>query len=411
VNLEDVAVSYSHKMPKPKNLKKIVWDLCLVIALIGFVAFILPYPSASPTFYQMPSRQPIAPASIVWPQTGQAALGAKGYGLLETYGAQEGAPTASVAKVFTAIAVLKQRPLKVDEQGPVITINQADIDSYNTYYSQDGSLVQVALGEKITERQALEALMLPSANNMADTLARWAFGSVDHYLSYINNFNGSVGLKHTHIADASGFSSSTISSAEDLVKIGQLALADPTLAAIVSEPQATIPVAGVIRNTNWLLGDSNINGIKTGNTDAAGGCYLFSSTRVIQGKEITTIGAVMGASSLTEALTSSRALLISSDTGFVKQNIVTSNQVVGEYRLPWGKKVSITTSNDIDVVGWYTKKPLVSLNGDDMKVIKRSQTVGSLNASAGPEMESTGLVAASDSGHAPFTWRLYKRYL
>jgi D-alanyl-D-alanine carboxypeptidase (penicillin-binding protein 5/6) len=44
----------------------------------------------------------------------------------------------------------------------------------------------VQLGEELSEYQALQALLLPSANNIAETLARWAFGSIDAYNAYAN---------------------------------------------------------------------------------------------------------------------------------------------------------------------------------------------------------------------------------
>ena len=48
----------------------------------------------------------------------------------------------------------------------------------------------------------------------------------------------------------------------------------PALAAIAGMPTAVVPVAGVIRNTNTLLGQDGIVGLKTGSTQAAGGCPL-----------------------------------------------------------------------------------------------------------------------------------------
>jgi D-alanyl-D-alanine carboxypeptidase (penicillin-binding protein 5/6) len=265
----------------------------LVILILGVIGWFAPIPASTPRFFASPPPSNILAPPLNWPPGGQAALGVKGAGVLDSYGQQNSVPTASVAKVFTALAVLKQKPLSPGQSGPLIAISQADLDSYESYYAAGGSLAPVALGEQLSERQALEAMLLPSANNMADTLARWAFGSIDNYLAYINQFNAKFGLKQTHIADASGFSASTVSSAENLVKIGQLVLADPVLASIVNEQQATIPVAGAVHNTNWLLGFNGINGINTGNTDQAGVCYIFSTDQQVVGRKLTIVGAVM----------------------------------------------------------------------------------------------------------------------
>jgi D-alanyl-D-alanine carboxypeptidase (penicillin-binding protein 5/6) len=398
-------------MQKAEKSIKVSSVLLLIVLILGLFAWWLPYQPVAPSYYPLPPPLASSAGDIRWPGYGQAALGAKDYGLLETYGAQQAVPMASVAKAFTALAVLKQKPLKPGQDGPVITLTQTDLDSYESYFSRGGSLVPVALGEQITQRQALQALMLPSANNMADTLARWAFGSTDKYVSYANSFAGSVGLKNTRIADASGFSSETVSSAEDLVKLGRLVLANPTLSEIVAQDQAVIPVAGTIRSTNWLLGTEGINGIKTGNTDEAGGCYLFSAQRTIGGKPVQVIGAIMGAPSLIEAIRSARVLLVSADSGFVNSKVAAKNQKVGEYVLPWGKKVPFAVAEDVSITTWYKKKPVLNLSAVDVKKTSRGQSVGMLNSNGGVDKKTAALVAAADSGDAPWTWRLFKRYL
>jgi D-alanyl-D-alanine carboxypeptidase (penicillin-binding protein 5/6) len=187
---------------------------------------------------------------------------------------------------MTAYSVLKQKPLKPGQQGPIISISDQDVLTYNDYYSKGGSVAKVVPGEKISEYQALQALMLPSANNFADTLAIWAFGSMDKYILYANNQAKTLGLKDTHISDASGFSPQTLSSARDLVLLGQAAIKDPALAEIANQQQANVPEAGTVHNVNWLLGTDNVNGIKTGNTEEAMGCFLFSSVRNVNGQKI-----------------------------------------------------------------------------------------------------------------------------
>ena len=385
--------------------------MVIAFLVLAALAWSVPLPAATVHFFdpQLPLAE--TPPALQWPGSGQAALGAKGYGILETHGEQTSVPTASVAKIFTALAVLKQKPLNATEPGPVITITQQDVDSYNSYYAQGGSLVAVSVGEQLTERQALEALLLPSANNMADTLARWAFGSVDSYMAYANQFNSGLGLTQTHIADASGFSAATVSSAADLVKIGQVALGNPALASIISEQEATVPVAGLIHNTNWLLGVDSINGIKTGNTDEAGGVLLFSADKIIEGKPITVIGAVMGAPSLQMAMASSRGLLASANSGFVSLPVLKSTKAVGLYKMAWGKQIAILPKSDASVLAWYKKSPALNYSANDIGTVKKNEKVGYYYVNSGVDSVSINLVAGSSSGHAPWRWRLYQRYL
>jgi serine-type D-Ala-D-Ala carboxypeptidase (penicillin-binding protein 5/6) len=68
----------------------------------------------------------------------------------------------------------------------------------------------------------------------------------------------------------------------------------PVFASIVATPSATLPVAGTVHNTNRLLGHHGFVGVKTGSTDAAGGCFAFRAIRWIDGKRTTITGVVLG---------------------------------------------------------------------------------------------------------------------
>jgi D-alanyl-D-alanine carboxypeptidase len=65
-------------------------------------------------------------------------------------------------------------------------------------------------------------------------------------------------------------------------------------ASIVGTPSATLPVAGTVHNTNTLLGHKGFVGVKTGSTDAAGGCFAFQAIRWIDGKRTAITGVVLG---------------------------------------------------------------------------------------------------------------------
>src|SRR5262249_10528111 len=68
----------------------------------------------------------------------------------------------------------------------------------------------------------------------------------------------------------------------------------PVFASIVATLSATLPVAGTVHNTNTLLGQNGFVGVKTGSTDAAGGCFAFRAIRWIDGKQTTITGVVLG---------------------------------------------------------------------------------------------------------------------
>jgi D-alanyl-D-alanine carboxypeptidase (penicillin-binding protein 5/6) len=320
--------------------------------------------------------------------------------VLETNGEQKSAPIASVAKVITAYSVLKQKPLAPGEQGPMISISDKDILSYNDYYSKGGSVAKVAPGEKISEYQALQALMLPSANNFADTLATWAFGSMDKYIIYANNQAKELGLKNTHISDASGFSPQTTSSAYDLVLLGQAAIKDPAIAEIVSQKQATIPEAGT----------DNVNGIKTGNTDEALGCFLFSSERNIAGQKVTLIGAIMGAPDLNKAISDTKPIINAADQGFEVIKAVKVGQSLGYYNLPWGGRVQAVAKDDLPFLIWQGNTVDLSAKLKSVKAPQdKGAAVGAINGKTDIKTANTSAVLAQPISKPSWKWRIFDR--
>jgi D-alanyl-D-alanine carboxypeptidase (penicillin-binding protein 5/6) len=204
-------------------------------------------------------------------------------------------PIASVAKTITALAILEKHPLKDNnDMGPQIPITDADEQLYRDYVAKDGTVVLVKSGVAIYEREALEAMLLPSANNVADTTAIWAFGSLKKYHDYATAMLQRFGIYDTTIGvDASGLDPSTTSTASDLVRIGEHALGNPTIAHIAILPSAYITYAGWIPNYNAMVTKYGYTGIKPGESVQAGNTLLFSVDATINGKTMTIIGATL----------------------------------------------------------------------------------------------------------------------
>jgi D-alanyl-D-alanine carboxypeptidase (penicillin-binding protein 5/6) len=232
--------------------------------------------------------------STVWPADGQAAFVQTGRAQVQASPNQHAAAIASVAKVMTAYLVLRDHPLRVGQDGPTITLTDADVADTDRRRRQQESVVSIAAGEQLTERQALQALLLPSANNIAAVLARWDAGSADRFVARMNATARSLGMTHTRYTDASGYDDATVSTAADQVRIVDLAMRLPVFASIVATASATLPVAGTVHNTNTLLGHNGFVGVKTGSDDAAGGCFAFRAIRWIDGKRTTITGVVLG---------------------------------------------------------------------------------------------------------------------
>lgn len=389
--------------------RKIAPIFIVLFILIAYITIVLLLPPKKISATSNDIAQPaVSSAKIIWPARGQAALGALNYGLLGTSGEQKAAPIASIAKTMVALAVLDKKPLEIGKQGPEVNMTEEDVNYYKTDLAQNGSVVPVRDGEKLTEYQLLQALLIPSGDNIATTLAIWAFGSVTNYLNYANAYAKNLDLKQTHFADASGLSPDTVSSARDLVILGEKILQNQIIREIVNQSEITLPLAGKVRNYNTLLGKENIIGIKTGNTDEAGGCFLFSATNNFDGVDITIIGAILGAKTRNDALNETLAFLQSNVRNFELVTVVKAGQTVASFDVPWGKKVNVLAKDNLSIllVNGEKIEPKVSIN--DISTIKnKGDEIGKISASAASEIVTVPLILDGKISRPSIFWRLF----
>jgi serine-type D-Ala-D-Ala carboxypeptidase (penicillin-binding protein 5/6) len=128
-----------------------------------------PGPATSPPGTVTPGAGTAAPrqerlAAVSWPADGVSAADISGFGVVAGPGATRPVPIASVAKVMTAYVVLHDHPLPSGGSGPDIAVQSSEAAAYPSQVRDGDSLVPVVAGEILTERQALEALLLPSAD-------------------------------------------------------------------------------------------------------------------------------------------------------------------------------------------------------------------------------------------------------
>ncbi|MFI1729076.1 D-alanyl-D-alanine carboxypeptidase family protein [Streptomyces acidicola] len=213
--------------------------------------------------------------------------------------------TGSTTKIMTAKVVLAQPNLNLDAK---VTIQ---MDYSNYIVKNNASSARLIVGDKVTVRQLLYGLMLPSGCDAAYALAD-KFGSgttrADRVKSFISKMNKSakdLGLTNTHFDSFDGIGNgSNYSTPRDLTKIASSAMKNSTFRSIVktkSYTAKTITKTGSTRtmspwtNTNGLLGSySGTIGVKTGSGPEAKYCLVFAATR--NGK--TVIGTVLASTSI-----------------------------------------------------------------------------------------------------------------
>ena len=350
----------------------------------------------------------VAPA-LPWPVGAQAAVGASGLGVLAVSGATRPLPTASVAKVMTALVIVADKPLKAGEQGPTLTITDQDVQTYETDKAQQQSVVLVQAGEQLSEFQALQGLLIPSGNNLAETLGRWDAGSVQAFVDKMNARAKKMGLTKTKFSDPAGVSPQTVSTAGELTMLGIAAMHEPALAQIVRMPQAQLPVAGKVYNVNAVLGQAGIVGIKTGSGLSLGANFLFAAQIIIKNFTVTIYGCVLGQPTLAIAFNTAKALVTALTSVLTVKKEITKNQLVGSYLTPWAARTDLIATEDVDLVEWPGMILRHRLDAPSLyidKPLKAGMAAGSLHLVLGDYKLDVPLV--TDSGLYPpgRVWRV-----
>ncbi|MFG2601832.1 D-alanyl-D-alanine carboxypeptidase family protein [Streptomyces sp. NPDC048462] len=229
--------------------------------------------------------------------------------------------TGSTTKIMTARVVLAQKGLNLDSK---VTIQKA----YSDYIvSKGASSARLIVGDKVTVRQLMYGLMLPSGCDAAYALAdKFGSGStraarVKSFIGKMNSTAKTLGLKNTHFDSFDGIGNgSNYSTPRDLTKLASSAMKYSTFRSVVktkSTKQKVTTKSGGYRymswtNTNKLLGTySGAIGVKTGSGPSAKYCLVFAATR--KGK--TVIGTVLTATSESTRTSDAKKLM---DYGFKK---------------------------------------------------------------------------------------------
>ncbi|MFE0389671.1 D-alanyl-D-alanine carboxypeptidase [Streptomyces bungoensis] len=364
----------------------VVLLLAVVVAVVQSVRP-LPQPTLDLTAkdtYTFPGAKP----GIPWPSSGEAALEVQGIGSFGSSGAQKPVPIASVAKVMTAYLILRDHPLKSGEAGPKIKIDKAAEDQSD---AGQESTVKVTAGDSISEREALEAILLPSANNVARLLARWDVGSEKAFVTKMNAAAKSLGMVNTRYTDPSGLTDSTVSTAVDQVKLARAAMDKPAFREVAAMMSYDDYKGVNHSNYNRLVGHDNVVGIKTGTTTSALGNLVFAAKQEVGGETRTVIGAVLRQPAggfdntiISGVLDAGKKLMQAAQGALKPATILKKGDVVGYVDDGLGGRTPVVATKDVTAAGWSGLKVKLSFTaGTVPHTAKAGTEVGSLTVGDG----------------------------
>lgn len=192
------------------------------------------------------------------------------------------AAIASLTKLMTTLVILQNHSpdeiVTIPDNLPPLTVNDQKIN--------------VLPGEKFKLSELMQALLIYSANDVANSLAIWDAGSIDNFTAKMNNYSKQWGLSDSYFVNPSGLDDpNQRSSAADLLVVANILLHNNSFRTIVNKPSSTIyNTSGksyVLTTTNKDLSLDYVYGIKTGFTDLAGQCLILLAQK--NGHEIIAI--------------------------------------------------------------------------------------------------------------------------
>lgn len=215
-------------------------------------------------------------AYLIDADTGQALLNVRG---------SERLPMASTAKIMTAILTIDTANLD-----QTATIKQ---DAVNEVQQHNGSSAGLVVGDQMSLRDLLYGLMLPSGDDAAIAIADTVSGSVSRFVQKMNLYAQQLGLTQTHYINPDGLTYTAAqgtpdpnqyTSAADLARLTRHAMANPVFAQLVQLQHYVLFATNFHHEYVWdginSLLDTypGVTGVKTGFSDEAGYCLVFSAT-------------------------------------------------------------------------------------------------------------------------------------
>ncbi|MDI5967345.1 D-alanyl-D-alanine carboxypeptidase [Streptantibioticus silvisoli] len=367
-----------------------IWTPLVLLLVIVFciVQAVRPLPAPALTLTLNPTYGfgGSAPA-VPWPSEGQAAMEVEGLGSMGTYGAQKPEPIASVAKIMTAYIVLHDHPMKQGSTGASLTVDQQAAADFKL--GADGeSVVKVTAGARISQFEALEDIMIASANNIARMLSRWDAGSEAVFVKKMNATAKSLGMDHTTYTDPSGLTATTVSTAGDQLKLVEKAMADPVFRQVVAEPSYRTASGDTYNNWNHLVGTNDVVGVKTGTSTAAGGNLVFAAYKDVGGTTQLILGVVLGQykpSILDTVTAASLKLVLAAQHELTSAQVIGKGSVVGYVDNGFGGHTPVVATRTVRAVGWPGVKVPVALKaGTVPHTAKAGADVGTLTVGDGP---------------------------
>ena len=296
---------------------------------------------------------------------------------------------ASLTKIMTCLVAL-DKITNIDDE---VTVEYQDLKNLKGY-----AVAGFRVGSKVTYKDLLYALMLPSAADAANILSRSIAGSVDEFVKLMNDKVSSLGLKNTHFSNPIGMDNDNYSTASDMAIILKEAIKNDTFKELYNTDEYTTSNNIKLTKTtnkiakNYNLDISNLTGSKTGFTEEAGYCLASTATYNDVNYLAITLNTDENPNHIKDTLTlynyfndnySYKTIL--KDKQLLK-TIKVKHSKTKEYKIVSNKTITKYLSNDVDVNKIkYKYKGVTTLN----RKIKKGDYLGKVKIKYGNDTLDT----------------------
>lgn len=345
---------------------------------------------------------PSAKATITWPKHGEGAVAVPAFVGTPTSTSQQ-LSIASITKVVTVLTVLQRKPLTTGE-GPKYHFTKKDRVAYHHYLARNESALDVPVGGTLTEYQMLQGILIGSASNYADRLARDTFGSNRAFVAAADRLLQKNGITGITIVEPTGFQRGNKATPAALMKLAALAMRDSTVASIVGLHEVVLPGAGSVQNTNGIVTDDGVDGLKTGTL--VGYDLLAGKTIQVNGTTVRLFATTLYQPTEAARNRVTRDLFAQLEKQLRVKPSVARGTTVGEVRTVWGETVPVVTDDDADVILWNGDAADVSTTLTLRDQRTKGSVIGTLRAVGPLDSAKVNAVLAHDVAPPSPWWRL-----
>ncbi len=316
-------------------------------------------------------------------------------------------PLASITKLVTVLVGLERAPLEPGADGPVHVWSAEDAARQRAYIADDGVAFPIPVGTEVTTRQMLTLALLPSANDFAASFAALTIGDDAAYSAAVAEWAGRHGLESLSLTEPTGMDEANVATAADVVRIGRLALAHPTIAEFTRTASAELPWGiGTVENTNPLLTQlPGVVGLKTGRSSSAGFNLAVAQEADASGRPVVKITAVLGRSSGAERARDSSALLTAMNGAAHPLQLVHPQELLGTATTVDGLSIELVAEGSAETVLLPGEEAGRTLELDAVQPGPAGQRVGTLRVSAATGDTEIPVVTAERFEEPDLWWR------